>query len=171
MAVLCKVGGIISLLMPLVGGCATPPARLPAEKTLESVMVARLTAGLGGRSVRLAVGNSARPAAYSWPDGRVLVTRGLLRLLDEEQVAAAVAHELGHLVVGGHVSTPAALGGATAVRDVESRADAAGRELLRVAGYDPGAMARMLQTVAASPDTGRACRARLLDRVERLHGR
>ena len=162
---------MLALLALLAGGCATAPTDVSDGHAALHATVTRLTSDLGGRHVHVSVSDATAPAAYSWPDGRVVVTRGLLRLLDEHELAAALAHELGHLVAGGHVRPPAALGGTSAAPDVESRADAAGCDLLRSAGYDPAAMRRMLQKVAASPGTGKSCRARLLQRIGRLPAR
>jgi Zn-dependent protease with chaperone function len=41
--------------------------------------------------------------AWAWPGGRIEVSRALIDRLDDEQLAAALAHELGHLLDGGHL--------------------------------------------------------------------
>ena len=157
-------------------GCAAPagggvPVTSPERRRADAAL-ARLSAALDGRVIRLAVGDSSDVAAYAWPDGRVLLTRGLVRLLDDEELAAAVAHELGHLVADGHLRTVAALGGAPAggasAADAESRADAAGCGLLAAAGYAPHAMPRMLGKVSRAPGISGATRAGLKSRIGRL---
>jgi len=131
-------------------------------------VVARLTRSTGDRSVRVTVDDTPRVGAYAWPDGRILLTRGLVRLLADDELAAAVAHELGHLLADGHLHAAAALSGTGAGPDVESRADAVGRALLPPANYPPDAMPRMLEKVAASPGMSNECRARLRERTNRL---
>jgi Zn-dependent protease with chaperone function len=91
-------------------------------------------------------------AAYSWRDGRVRVTRGLLAAVDDDELSAAVAHELAHLLADGHLRSRASAlrGSAAAGLDVESRADRLGRELLAACEIDPQAMVRLLERLAAS---------------------
>jgi predicted Zn-dependent protease len=140
--------------------------------------------------VRLAVLDTPRVGAYSFPDGRVFVSRGLVDLLagDDEALAAAVAHELGHLYrpadqaqsLGGATTmttTARARATATTTTDAprpatgepdEFRADATACALLRGAGLDPGALADVLRTVADSPDTSADQDRRLAERIRRL---
>jgi predicted Zn-dependent protease len=160
--------------LPGVVGCAAAPTRLPAADRVDADrarvagVVARLTPALRDRTIAVTLEPTPRVAAYAWPDGRLLLTRGLVRLLDEDELAAAVAHELGHLLADGHLRTAAALSGSGPQRDAEVQADAAGRALLTSAGYAPYAMADMLEKVAASPGMSNDCRARLRDRINRL---
>ena len=155
-------------------GCARAPTHSPAAGLVESDRVrvqgvlGHLTPALKDRRISVALDETPRVGAYAWPDGRLLLTRGLVRLLDDDELAAAVAHELGHLVSDGDFHTAAALSGAGPARDAEVRADAAGRVMLLSAGYVPDAMATMLEKVAASPGLSNDCRARLRDRIARL---
>lgn len=118
---------------------------------------------------------SGRACAYAWPDGTVFVTRGLLRLLTDDELTAAVAHELAHLSAGPTAeeagNMPAALRGTPALpTDHESRADAIACDLLNEIGLTPAPLARALAKVRADPLTPRACgepldrRVRLLER-------
>jgi Zn-dependent protease with chaperone function len=127
-----------------------------------------LSASFEAGAVRASVSDSPTLGAYAWPDGRICVTRALVRLLDDEELAAAVAHEMGHLLEGGHVRSVAALSGAQGGADVELRADRAGAGLLARSGLRPDAMARMLEKVARSPAMPAASRARLVERIKRL---
>jgi predicted Zn-dependent protease len=159
----------------LATGCASsavaPAASTPqAELARVRQAVDRLTVAAGTAPVRVRLSNSPGAAAYAWPDGTVLLSRGLVRMLDEDELAAVVAHELGHLLARGHLRTVAALGGARSAVDVEAAADAAGVRLLAQAGYPAGAMARMLEKVAGARGMSPACRARLIERVRRLRG-
>lgn len=107
----------------------------------------RAVDGLG--RCELAVIDSDQPGAYAWPtdDGcRVYVTRGLMAMTSDDELAAAVAHEMGHLVDGGHVRI-ASLTGDDYV-DAERRADAIGCRLLHEAGFTTDAMRNLLSKLA-----------------------
>jgi predicted Zn-dependent protease len=137
----------------LLGACHGP-VRLQAtadEPRLERVQ--RLGASLAPEGSAIHFGLSARRglSAFAWPDGSVLVTRELVDLLDDDQLAAALAHEIGHLVDGGHLAAaPAALAGRPSDDDLERRADRTGCELLAAHGRAPSAMSGMLATLDAA---------------------
>ncbi|MCW5890727.1 MAG: M48 family metalloprotease [bacterium] len=97
----------------------------------------------GGRTT---VVLSRRPGLGAWArrSGRIEVTPALVDLLDDDELAAAVAHELGHLVAGGHVDAAAALAGAGDAAG-EERADAVGCRLLAASGRPTGALPRLLR--------------------------
>lgn len=105
--------------------------------------------------------------AFAWPDGRIHVTRGLVDLLDDEELAAAVAHELGHLLDDGHLTGRFSLKGTARSQDAEARADVIGRQLLRQAGLPHESMKRMLEKVLPAHRDA-AGRASLARRIERL---
>ncbi|MDB5298918.1 MAG: hypothetical protein JWO87_581 [Phycisphaerales bacterium] len=106
-----------------------------------------------------------RPAAFAWPDRHVYVTTGLLALLDDDELTAALAHELGHLQARDrHL---AALRG-PAADDIETRADELGCELLKAGGIRPAVLARALAKVRDAPDTPVQCREALTHRIEWL---
>ena len=106
---------------------------------------------------RIDVGLSSREAigAWSWPDGRIRLSRALLDALDDDELTAAVAHEIGHLLDGGHVTGEAAAlagRGSPTPRDrsgTEARADALACAVLRARGARTDALPRMLRTVAS----------------------
>ena len=127
--------------------------------------VAGLLDGFATGTVRVRVVDSRDVCAYAWPKGAIYLTRGLVELLDDSEIAAVVAHELGHLHQGGHVRTLVSLNGRNAGVDVESRADLLGRELLRKCQIPPDAMVLMLQKLASSdslsPSGRRAVRQRI----------
>lgn len=76
--------------------------------------------------------------AWAWRSGHLFLTRGLLEALDDLELAAAIAHELGHLLARSRPDRSA--------RD-ESAADELGCEILARNGIPPGTMARMLRTL------------------------
>ncbi|MEW6268147.1 MAG: M48 family metalloprotease [Thermodesulfobacteriota bacterium] len=102
-----------------------------------------------GELISFALSSHAELGAWSWPDGDVRVSRALVELLDDEQLAAVLAHELGHLLDEGHLrAMPAALAGDDGRRGPEARADALGCVLLAERGLHAGALPAMLRTVA-----------------------
>lgn len=113
------------------------------------------------------------PIAWSWPLGKVAVSRGLLMELENEaELAAVLAHEVAHVTRHGARRSASARvpppGGVQTQSDAppdvvageprksvnasrawyddpdELEADRAGVDLLAAAGYDPGAAARLM---------------------------
>lgn len=85
--------------------------------------------------------------AYSLPGPRLYITRGLLDRLDcDELLAAAIAHEMAHLLSGDSLR-PAPERPADAL-DRELRADEIGRTILAGAGIGESAMLRLLEIIA-----------------------
>jgi predicted Zn-dependent protease len=136
----------------------------------------------GAEPARLLVVRDEVPNAFVAPGGAVLVTTGLLRELERpEELAAVLAHELGHvasrhalrgllrqaglrallvLVAGdasalsGSLRVAGGLGGLAYSRGFEREADdAAVRSLARV-GLDPGELAAALERVRRSSPGG-----------------
>ena len=144
----------------LDGGVDAGEQQIRAERALSP-----LAGALGIPGIRVAILNSAEPGAYAWPDGQLYVTRGLATQLTDDELAAALAHELGHLLADGHLHPPASLHGETVGQaDVEARADATGQQLLLAAGLPPDAMPRMLHKLHEAMPAGR-CRNRIAARA------
>lgn len=131
-----------------------------------------------GRVYRLTLLDSASVNAFALPGGYLYVTRGLLALAnDESEVAAVVAHEIGHVtrrhaiareqevrtaalidrVLTDVLSDPSAAQMAVLANGVslaqfsqnqELEADELGVRTIGRAGYDPFAAARFLDTMA-----------------------
>lgn len=120
-----------------------------------------------GRSQVYAL-NSDSVGAYSWPDGSIFVTRGLMDLLNDQELAAAIAHEMGHLLNDGHLHAVASLRGCCVSPDAEVRADATGMELLRIRRISANAMVTMLQKVRASLPASSSCQQAIATRIEAL---
>lgn len=153
------------VLLPLfaaLAGCAAargpgPDPVAAASDVASAARIARLGQGVAAAvgspiGVRFALSSRDGLGAWSWPDGRVRVSRALVDLLDDDELSAALAHEVGHLVDGGHVGGggPAALSGARDAAGVEVRADVVGCRLLRAHGAPTAALPRMLRRVAAA---------------------
>jgi hypothetical protein len=120
-------------------------------------------------SLGVSVLDSDDTGAFCWRSGAVFVTRGLVDILDDDELSAAVAHEVGHLLVEGRTPIAAALDGCRFhAMDAESAADFAGRELLRRSAVPDAALPRLLNKLAAQPATNSACRECLARRAARL---
>jgi predicted Zn-dependent protease len=113
--------------------------------------------------------------AFAWPDRTVYLTRGLIDRADDAILAAAVAHEMGHLLkdqrsVPSLATAPliSSLHGCDADTDAEFRADAVGIALLREKNLPSDAMARMLRLVRDSNALTSDCRRAMERRIQRL---
>lgn len=115
-----------------------------------------------GVDVSVGVLETERVGAFGWPNGHLFVTRGLVDRLNDAELSAAIAHEMGHLLDGGKLrmigkdsdsSDRADVLGSDRMKsegcdvDREVRADAAGVRLLRADGIPPLAMLSMLKKV------------------------
>ena len=140
------------------GGLCPHPA---CQERAEAVLV-RLVGPDHGLTVEVV--ESASPRAFAWPSGHLLVSCGLAQDADEGALAAALAHECGHLLDDGHlVAHPATL--AHGAADAEARADEIGAELLARAGYDPEAMDRLVACLATDPYLTRAQQRTMRERL------
>ncbi len=131
------------------------------------------------QTYRITILDSPNINAFALPGGYLYITRGLLALAnDSSEVAAVIAHEMGHVVanhgilrqekeaetaIAGRVASEVlhnesasreeALRGklrlAQFSRNQELQADALGIKMIGEAGYDPFASARFLQSMEA----------------------
>jgi len=85
--------------------------------------------------------------AYAFDSGDVFVTRGMITRCTDEELAAALAHEMGHLASHGNRRTAASVRGQSVTGDEEVQADAIGCQILLKHGSSPAAMRAMLQVV------------------------
>jgi predicted Zn-dependent protease len=122
------------------------------------------------RPIRMSVLDSHTVGAYGWPNGNLFVTRGLVDLLSDCELAAAIAHEMGHLLNDGHLHTVVSLRGCCVSPDAEARADAIGVRLLQESGIDPGTMVSMLSKVQLASGVSSSCQKAIGLRIELLRG-
>ena len=171
---------IATLVIP---GCTLPTGQLPPNVhrwvTAQGGLANEATADrvsrvcdpflrlVEGRPVRVFVLESDTVAAYAWTRSSVYVRRGLADLATDDELAAAIAHELGHLVIDGHLSSPLALTGSSD-DDAELRADRWGCCLLEQCGVPPTAMRTLLEKVKVAHATNDSCRAGLDVRIRSL---
>jgi hypothetical protein len=149
-----RLGAALLLLGAVGAGCRGPTPRSDLTQGIEATRLARVErlgqALLPDARIDWGVSPRTTVGAWAWPDGRVRVSRALVDLLDDDELAAALAHELGHLLDRGDLPPlPAALLGGAEGDDPELRADQIGCRLLAARGLAPGAMMRMFTKVAA----------------------
>jgi Zn-dependent protease with chaperone function len=155
------------------GGLASSPVepRLSAERPRAAL--ARVAPACCTLTLSVSVLQNDAPAAHSFKDGALYVSTGLLARLTDDELAAVLAHELGHLMIDGLLTEePAALSGkpaALAGADVELHADLLARSVLRERGISPRALTSALQKVAAA-SSGETFYAGLTRRVAKLQG-
>ena len=108
--------------------------------------------------------------AFSWPNGRIFLSRGLVDGLDDTTLSAAIAHEIGHLLNHHHgrASPVAALRSEDGEFEAEVRADRAGMELLFACGLPRDAMAGVLSELLRRENLSGHAARKLRRRVELL---
>jgi hypothetical protein len=109
------------------------------------------------RGIVLRILDSSRVAAYAWRDGSIFLTRGLLQVVNDDELSAAIAHEIGHLRgLGDDLSQVAA----------EQLADELGCQTLVASEIEPHNMLAML--VKLDDHRGSTLRAPIRQRIARL---
>lgn len=131
-------------------------------------MACSLLVSSADRTVHVQVLDSSTVGAYGWPNGNLFVTRGLVDLLSDQELAAAIAHEMGHLLNDGHLHTVVSLRGCCVSPDVEARADSIGVRLLAGHAIGREAMISMLNKVRLSSGVPSLCQQRIGQRIELL---
>jgi hypothetical protein len=145
------------------------PPRYGMSRDRATMALLRLRPAFSGNA-NVYVSPSIIPTAFSWNDGTIYLSSGLLRILDDDEVTAAVAHELGHLVLGaGALAGQAhALNGSH--EDAEQAADAVAIDILRRSGVPPASLGRVLAIVRDAPQTRAELRAAITRRIDLLRG-
>jgi predicted Zn-dependent protease len=91
----------------------------------------------------------------------------LVRLLDDDELSAVIAHELGHLAHAQNEPLQRfALGGART--DDERRADSVGIILLLTSGIPPESLAHALEKVRGAPQTPADLQRAMANRIALL---
>ncbi|MGD0542063.1 MAG: M48 family metallopeptidase [Tepidisphaeraceae bacterium] len=170
---------VLTAFFALTAGCQSAPLSqsvnawvahqggiIPGSEQARAEAVARpLFACCHGRTISIQVLNSNAVGAFSWRNGRVYVTRGLMDRLSDHELAAVISHELGHLLSDGQLQTVASISGCRTDPDREVRADAAGLALLRASGLPPQAMVSMLEKIEFEGSLPPNCRVAMQRRI------
>lgn len=133
------------------GGVLAPEDAARAYARAESAL-ARIAPACDCAHLVVRVLDQDEAAAFAFRDGSLFVTRELTELLDEGELAAAIAHEVGHLTgQGDHLPD----------REAEQLADRIGADVLRASGLPPESMTRMLRRLAAADPRDESLTARI----------
>jgi hypothetical protein len=118
-------------------------------------------------AVRFHVLHNTTVTAYSWPTGDIYLSAGLVDATTDDEIAAAIAHELGHLIkdVGGRQA--AGLRGTEAPLTIEEQADGTGVAVLKASGRPGAALGHLLEKVCAASGSAE-CRQEMRARIQRL---
>jgi hypothetical protein len=154
---------VIALLLSATLGCHAAHPRLSPgmSSRLDDIDAQRLrrldqaTTRLGVAGLEVTLSRRNGFGAWAWPRGPIHVSRDLVDLLDDDELAAVIAHEMGHLREGTQWSGPLASLDGDVDLEIESRADVLGCQLLAARGIEPMAALRVLDKldlVFASPD-------------------
>ena len=98
----------------------------------------------------------------------MFVTRGLVHVLDDDELAGVLAHEAGHLRAAGRPPPSAAFDGAAGFPGSEEHADDEGRWLLKRSEIPEDSLASALNKVRNAPSISSFVRAALDARIRRL---
>jgi Zn-dependent protease with chaperone function len=146
------------------GGFASQSVQERAQAALNALQYSSSNA-------RVYVLESPSAAAYAWPDGSIFLTSALLDMLESQEIAAVIAHELGHLCDRPRPGDASALLGKAQHLDDESRADEFACDLLRRSGLAPLTLASALRKVQLATGISDRQRKSILDRVSRITSR
>ena len=128
-------------------GGVLAPERAGAAYARAAAALARIAGACACAEVTVRVLGDAEPAAFAFRDGSVFVTRGLVSLLDDGELSAALAHEVAHL---------SGRGDGLPGPEAERLADRIGADLLRASGLSPALMPRMLRSLERAQPHGAA---------------
>lgn len=129
--------------------------------------LARLTPGIRGVPLTIAVLDTPTPSAYSFPDGSIYISSFLASTLTDDELAAVIAHETGHLLLDHRLQSPAGLRGASLGPDSESRADQLACQVLTAHKIPSTSLLTALQKVADASQ-GTPYYSSLQSRITRL---
>jgi len=136
------------------------------DERLQRVKLAGQMLGAQGAGLTYHVLQNGSVTAYSWPSGDVYVSSGLIDRASDAEIAAAIAHELGHLMKELPKPAAAGLGGPSALQ-VEMEADAYGASILQKQGLKDSLLISLLQKVADATASSQ-CRGDIAERIHTL---
>jgi hypothetical protein len=161
-------------------GCASQSVSGPSSSWIarnggvcENSDTARITAiasqfeAIVDRPFRVQVLANQTPGAWSWPSGEIFLSSRLMETLSDDELAAVVGHELGHLLCDRHVQARFALTG-DRDDDPEIAADQVGLVLLDAIGMPRGALKQALCKISSDNHLNPRLRDHLQLRIRRI---
>ncbi|MEO0514233.1 MAG: M48 family metalloprotease [Planctomycetota bacterium] len=148
-----------------------PVSHHPLHQAQAQALLAELQphVGEGCRlTPRVHVLTSPRLTAFAAAPRDVFVSEGLLESCSRDEVRAAIAHELGHLVES-ETGVVSSLLGEPGMQCPEARADHFAVALLIDSGHDPAALGSLLSRLIEHPGTNPAVHHHLTTRHGLLH--
>lgn len=135
-----------------------------------AAIASRLAAATQSRmALSVTVLQQQAPAAFAWHNGEVYVTAGLLETMNDAELTAVIAHELGHLMQNGEMpGVVSVVGQSSADRNAEMLADAHAVRLLTQMHLPPSAMRSALGKVLKAQPAGSSLRSQLSQRMDVL---
>ncbi len=103
--------------------------------------------GITASYLKVFILESSRLGGWSWPDGHIYLTSALVSTADNAELAAAMAHEMGHLVNNHNINIPQALARGEEHLGIESAADLTGCRILARNGFASTSMMDVLKMV------------------------
>ena len=116
-----------------------------AQQSRAQRLCNRLCNGWINNTVRVRIIDSQRLGAWTWPDRDIYISLGLVSHLNNGELSAAIAHEMGHLINSRAVQCPYALGRSGEKLGIEAGADLTGSRVLVAHGISPQNLIRVLQ--------------------------
>ena len=110
----------------------------------------RMCRGWINTPIHIRIVDTRQLGAWSWSNGDVYLTLGLAEHLNDDEMAAAIAHELGHLINSKVVQCPYGLGNAHETLGIEFAADLTGSRVLADHGIAPKNLVLVLQLLYRS---------------------
>jgi len=131
------------------------------------VIAGTLPAQVNDHPIQLHVLQNEGVVAYSWPSGDVFLSAGLVNIATDDEIAAAIAHELGHLLNDAPGRDALSLRGGGCSLEIEANADVTGAELLAKTRHSATSLETLLLKVRAASNSVE-CRSEISERIKRL---
>lgn len=103
--------------------------------------------GVVEQPLHVRVLSSKAPSAFAWPSGDIFLTDAIVSILTDDEIAAVIAHELGHIISDRSSHSGSALTGTHEHFHTEMLADDVGIRLLNATSTPQGSLRSALHKV------------------------